>query len=52
MEALGILGKFHALAPGTLEAKDIADLALFLASDDSKHINGAIVPADMGWAAF
>jgi hypothetical protein len=28
-----------------------ASLALFLASDESRHINGAIIPADAGWAA-
>ena len=26
-------------------------LALFLASDESRYINGAIIPADAGWAA-
>ena len=30
---------------------DIAQLALFLASDESRHINGAIIPADGGWDA-
>jgi NAD(P)-dependent dehydrogenase (short-subunit alcohol dehydrogenase family) len=42
---------FAALAPAYLEPADIAGLALFLASDDSRHINGAIIPADAGWAA-
>jgi NAD(P)-dependent dehydrogenase (short-subunit alcohol dehydrogenase family) len=37
--------------PGSLEAVDIANLALFLASDESRHINGAIIPADGGWLA-
>jgi NAD(P)-dependent dehydrogenase (short-subunit alcohol dehydrogenase family) len=37
--------------PGQLQADDIASLALFLASDDARNINGAIVPADAGWAA-
>jgi hypothetical protein len=26
-------------------------LALYLASDESRNINGAIIPADAGWAA-
>lgn len=39
------------IIPGMLKAKDIADLALFLASDESKMINGAIIPADAGWSA-
>jgi NAD(P)-dependent dehydrogenase (short-subunit alcohol dehydrogenase family) len=51
MAALGVFGKWHAVSPMTLSAMDIARLALFLASDDSVHINGAIVPADGGWAA-
>lgn len=39
------------LIPKMLKPTDIADLALFLASDDSKMINGAIIPADAGWTA-
>jgi len=39
------------IIPGQLKAQDIADLALFLASDESKMINGAIIPADAGWTA-
>jgi NAD(P)-dependent dehydrogenase (short-subunit alcohol dehydrogenase family) len=42
---------FAALTPAYLEPSDIAGLALFLASDDSRHINGTIIPADGGWAA-
>jgi NAD(P)-dependent dehydrogenase (short-subunit alcohol dehydrogenase family) len=42
---------FAALAPAYLEPSDIATLAVFLASDESRHINGAIIPADGGWAA-
>lgn len=44
-------GLFAALAPAILEPTDIAALALFLASDESRHINGTIIPADAGWAA-
>lgn len=44
-------GVFDALAPATLEPTDIAELALFLASDASRRISGAIIPADAGWAA-
>lgn len=39
------------IIPGMLKANDIADLALFLASDESKMISGAIIPADAGWSA-
>jgi NAD(P)-dependent dehydrogenase (short-subunit alcohol dehydrogenase family) len=44
-------GAYAALIPATLEPEDIAALALFLASDDARHINGAIIPADAGWTA-
>lgn len=42
---------WYAAIPGMLKAIDIANLALFLASDDSKLINGAIIAADAGWTA-
>jgi NAD(P)-dependent dehydrogenase (short-subunit alcohol dehydrogenase family) len=44
-------GAFAALIPEFLQPDDIALLALFLASDESRHINGAIIPADAGWTA-
>lgn len=49
--ALGRIGPYHAANPGMLEPVDIANLVLFLASDESRYINGAIIPADMGWRA-
>ena len=42
---------FTALAPAFLAPADIASLALFLASDESRQINGAIIAADAGWDA-
>ncbi len=45
------LNTYYAAIPGQLQATDIAQLALFLASDESKMINGAIIPADAGWTA-
>jgi NAD(P)-dependent dehydrogenase (short-subunit alcohol dehydrogenase family) len=42
---------FSALIPAILEPTDIAALALFLASDAARLINGAIIPADGGWKA-
>lgn len=45
------LGGFSALIPAYLEPGDIAALALFLASDTSRYINGAVIPADGGWMA-
>ena len=44
-------GEFAALIPATLEPRDIADLALFLASDEARFINGAVITADAGWTA-
>ncbi len=42
-------GLFATLIPTFLQPDDIGYLALFLASDESRHINGAIIPADGGW---
>jgi len=44
-------GAYASLIPAFLQPMDIAALALFLASDESKNINGAIIPADAGWTA-
>ncbi len=45
-------GKWHPLAPAVLQPTDIANLALFLASDEATRINGATIAADAGWSAF
>jgi NAD(P)-dependent dehydrogenase (short-subunit alcohol dehydrogenase family) len=44
-------GAFAALIPAFLEPVDIANLALFLASDESRYINGTLITADAGWKA-
>ncbi len=44
-------GAYAALIPAFLDPEDIAALALFLASDESRRINGAIITADAGWTA-
>lgn len=44
-------GEYAALIPAVLEPQDIAELALFLAADESRHINGAVITADAGWTA-
>jgi NAD(P)-dependent dehydrogenase (short-subunit alcohol dehydrogenase family) len=44
-------GTWYAAIPGQLQPIDIATLALFLASDESRMINGAVIPADAGWSA-
>lgn len=38
--------------PKTGESEDIAKIALFLASDDSGFMNGAVITADAGWTAY
>ena len=52
MDGFGRLKPIHALAPENGETADIANAALFLASDDSKYISGVILPVDGGWTAF
>ena len=49
--ALGRLGPYHGANPGTLDPADIANVVLFLASDEAKHVNGVVMPVDMGWRA-
>lgn len=38
--------------PRTGEPEEIAQVALFLASDESSMINGAVITADAGWTAY
>lgn len=44
-------GEYAALIPTVLDPADIANLALFLATDEAHHINGANITADAGWTA-
>lgn len=43
-------GEWAALAPGFGEPMDVANLALYLASDESKFVNGAVIAIDAGWS--
>lgn len=42
---------YYGAIPATLKPEDIANLALFLASYESRMINGATIAADAGWSA-
>lgn len=42
---------FTSLMPGLLEPEDIASVALFLASDAARGINGDVIVVDGGWTA-
>lgn len=44
-------GKTHAAVPRSGTPEEIADVALFLASDDSYFVNGHVLVADAGWTA-
>ena len=52
MDGFGRIQGVQGLMPGTGEAIDIANAALFLASDDSSFINGQILGVDGGWGAM
>ncbi len=53
VDAAGIarVSAYTALMPGLLEPADIAEVALFLASDAARGINGAVITVDLGWTA-
>ena len=51
-EVLGKLMKGFEVLPVVGEREDVANLFLFLASDESKFINGSVIKTDGGWTAF
>ncbi len=52
MEGYGRLQPVLQLSPPQGESSDIANSALFLASDASAYISGVILPVDGGWISF
>ena len=48
----GTVSVFESYPFGVGEPEDIANIALFLASDESRMINGAVIPAEGGISAY
>ncbi|MFD2829183.1 SDR family oxidoreductase [Corticicoccus populi] len=44
-------GLTHGLSPRTGQPVEIAEAALFLASDESSFVNGVVMPVDGGWTS-
>ena len=51
-ERKGPVGTFESYPFGVGEPEDIANIALFLASDESRMVNGAVIPAEGGISAY
>ncbi len=49
---MALMQKTMATMPGVADPIQIANLALFLVSDDSSFVNGSCVFIDKGWSAF
>lgn len=52
MEGLGYATRGVSLMNRAAQPEEIANIALFLASEDSSYINGVVLAADAGWSAY
>ena len=52
MAGFGNVKKLLAVAPDMGSAEDIANTALFLASDESGYVNGTVITVDGGWTCL
>jgi NAD(P)-dependent dehydrogenase (short-subunit alcohol dehydrogenase family) len=52
MEGLQYATRGVSLMPRAAKPQEIADIALFLASNESSYINGVVLAADAGWSAY
>jgi NAD(P)-dependent dehydrogenase (short-subunit alcohol dehydrogenase family) len=52
MAGFGNVKKLLAVAPDMGSAEDIANAALYLASDESGYVNGTVITVDGGWTCL
>lgn len=52
MEGLGYATRGVSLMNRAAQPEEIANIALFLASEESSYINGVVLAADAGWSAY